>query len=476
MAKRFPFAFRVPAFLFFLLGPFLSSGFAAGRGLEGTWQGTFDSGLASFRIVLEIERSVDGNFRGALHNIDDGIYGEPLEDLMVKGRNLRAGLATGERLELRWVREHLQGTYRAAHGSYQEAGREYPLMLGRGGNWLVPREEKGRYAYSPPFRRPDGWPVADGREARPGWSGLEEGVDKVIRGEFPRVHAVLAAQGGELVLEEYFYGYRREDRHPVHSITKSVFSLLFGIAADKGWVDPREKLGKAFPRTAGQEVPLASVLSMTSGWGCDDWKDSRSCSWGMVASRDWLKFSLALPDRSEPGVFAYCGACLTPLSGLIQERSGRDVEAMARERLFGPLGIPDVRWMRGPNGVTPPAFGLELRPRDLLKLGQLVLQRGEWKERRILSEEWVAEALRIRVPKEKVNGKAGYGYLWWARDVEVKGRKFRVNYAWGVGGQYLLVVPELELVVLVLGGNYKDGKLGANGFRLFEEYLLPAFL
>jgi CubicO group peptidase (beta-lactamase class C family) len=153
-----------------------------------------------------------------------------------------------------------------------------------------------------------------------------------------------------------------------------------------------------------------------------------------------------------------------------------DVEAMARERLFDPLGIADVRWMRGPDGVMPPAFGLELRPRDLLKLGQLVLRGGEWKGRRVLSEGWIAEALQIRIPKDKVNGRAGYGYLWWIRDVEVKGRKFRVHYAWGVGGQYLLVVPELDLAVLVLGGNYKNGKLGTNGFRIFEEHLLPAFL
>jgi CubicO group peptidase (beta-lactamase class C family) len=109
-----------------------------------------------------------------------------------------------------------------------------------------------------------------------------------------------------------------------------------------------------------------------------------------------------------------------------------------------------------------------------LKLGVLYLDQGVWKGRKVISPDWIAQSSSLQIPKSQTNGKNDYGYLWWEREMPVRGEMVRVFFAWGVGGQYLCVVPSLQLVCLVSGGNYKDGRLGANSFKLFQENLLAA--
>jgi CubicO group peptidase (beta-lactamase class C family) len=167
-----------------------------------------------------------------------------------------------------------------------------------------------------------------------------------------------------------------------------------------------------------------------------------------------------------------------PLSVLLEKRSGLTLPDFAQKYLWNPLGIKTVNWFLGPGGVVPASFGLQMRPRDLLKLGSLYLNRGLWKGARILSEDWIDESTRVQIPKAQTNGKNDYGYLWWERDVPAPGGggSVRVFFAWGVGGQYLFVVPSLQMICLVTGGNYKDSRLGANSFKLFQENLLAAAL
>jgi CubicO group peptidase (beta-lactamase class C family) len=456
---------------------------------EATWQGYLDVGRVSFRVALTLQTDASGAVTaGSFNNIDDGIYDAPLRQLSEKSGQLYADLDSGEKLELEFKNGVVQGRYTQASGSFQNPGVVSAFHLKRGDDFLVPKLSadgvpQTLYVYLPPQVLHDGWKTEDWRKAGLDLKPLQEGLQKVLEGTYPHIHSVQVVYRDKLVLDEYFYGYGPEDFHPLQSETKSVFSALVGIAGDQGRLGLDEKLYDFFPEFKNQpgwsdnknQITLRNILTMTSGLACDDWKDASVCSWAMVHSSDWLSFVLAEPVDVEPGSrFRYCGACLLPLSAILEKRSGLSVPDFAQKYLWDPLGIKRVKWFSGPQGVIPVSFGLQMRPRDFLKLGVLYLDQGVWKGRKVISPDWIAQSTSLQIPKSQTNGKNDYGYLWWEREMPVRGEMVRVFFAWGVGGQYLCVVPSLQLVCLVSGGNYKDGRLGANSFKLFQENLLAA--
>jgi CubicO group peptidase (beta-lactamase class C family) len=308
---------------------------------------------------------------------------------------------------------------------------------------------------------------------------MEQVVRHILSRKFPHIHGLLVLKNDRLVLEEYFYGYGPQDPHPVQSVTKSVFSLLFGIAEGQGLLGRSKKLFDYYPASPGKggwdprkdQITLENLLTMTSGLGCDDTKDSDSCSWAMVSSSDWLNFSLSLPIREAPGThFAYCGACLTPLGALLEDKSGLKLPQYAQKYLLGPLGIQAPLWWEGPGNTHSPAFGLALTPREMAKIGCLVLDKGKWKGRQVVPEDWILKSTFIQVPARKTGKEAGYGYLWWVREAPWHGKKLRVLDAWGVGGQHIFIVPGLNLVCVLTGGNYKEGGLN-HSFEVLREVM-----
>ena len=326
----------------------------AGQGLEGGWQGTLDVGLVKFRVALEIQKDGQGQYWAFFNNIDDGIYHAKVSPLSIKGSSFHGQCPAGEVLDLKLNGNHdrLEGSYRQAGGSFQKPGKVSHLALGRGMDYLVPRlDVKGKpvrkFAYHIPEAGSDGWETGDLWNSVADIGAIETGIRKILNGTYPRIHGLCVVHQGKLILDEYFYGYGPDTPHPVQSITKSVFSLLFGIAVDQGRLKPEDKLYDFFPeyrKKPGWEdgkdkITLQTLLTMTSGLGCDDLKDSKSCSWGMVDSPDWLNFTLSLPLSQEPGKrFAYCGACLTPLSAVLAKKSGMQPAGIRREIPVGTLG------------------------------------------------------------------------------------------------------------------------------------------
>jgi len=441
-----------------------------------------------YRVALVLKKAKKG-LQGQFHNVDDGVYKDKLEEAVLADGKLKVVTERGRVLTLAWDgKGGLTGTFSrpldSTEGSFIPKGREVPVHLVRGTAYLDPRQDKAgnavtAYGYHSPADLGDGW---DGRAVTgPAKELLEEGVRKVLDGTIPRVHSLTVVQGGRLVLDEYFRGYDAKTPHPLHSITKSIFSLLFGVAQDRGLLSSEDRLYDLFPQPKGSDwdarkdsLLLSHLLTMTSGFDCDDWK--KGCSWDMVPTKGWDKFILPLPLAHDPGSkFTYCGACLGPLSAALAVRAKMDPLEFARRELFEPLGIKEWKWMRGPSGEVPPAFGLEMRPRDLAKVGLLLLRGGEWKGRKMVSPEWIARSTMTRVAKKKVNGKAGYGYLWWNRDLGEGEKAMNILYAWGVGGQYLFIVPEKDLACVITAGNYKSAEKAAKGLKLFQEWVLPAF-
>lgn len=453
--------------------------------VTGTWEGVIGKGTHQFRVAFVFQ----GN-KGEYHNIDDGIQGEPMTLESLGDGSFRAKTRGGGRLEVKPVASGklLVGNFTQGAGpdSQQSLVGEasYPVTLRQGEDFLRPRllpdgRDQTDYQYTPPPEEGDGWKVGDLNETQ-AKTEIERIVQKILRHQYPYIHSLLLVKDGKLVLDEYFYGYGPGDPHPIQSITKDVFSLLFGIADGQGLCGPDQKLFDFFPsyrsrpgwEVAKDGITLESLLTMTSGLGCDDFKDSNSCSWKMFSSPDWLEFSLSLPIEGKPGShFAYCGACLNPLAAIVEKQSGLSVTAFAQTNLFGPLGIQTPTWWEGPLGFHSPAFGLVLKPRDMAKIGLLVLQKGKWNGRQVVPEKWIEESTAPHVPASMAGKKADYGYLWWERNVIHHGEKLRVLDAWGVGGQHIFIVPALDMVCVMTGGNYKNGRLANNSFRIFHEIL-----
>jgi CubicO group peptidase (beta-lactamase class C family) len=443
----------------------------------GSWRGVMGSGTHHFQVAFEFSEET-----GFYDNLDDGIYDEPLTFDTQDGE-LLAKTRGGGRLKLDYFPgcPSMTGTFTQGEGADgQESlvgnGSSYPITLTRGDERLHPRPVT-TYAYVPPPLKTDGLEVGDLREQPIQLQGFQNLIQNVLTGNEKHLHSLLVLKDDRLVLEEYFYGYGPDEAHPVQSATKRIFSLLLGPALEKGWLRPNQKLYDLFPdRRAStpwdarkDNITLKHLLTMTSGASCDDWDEDKGCSWDMVASGDWARFSFGLPLARKPGTrFAYCGACLSPLVELLERRSGMNVTAYADQVLFKPLGIESPAWWEGPNGFHSPAFGLSLKPRDMAKIGQLVLHRGKWKDLQVVPESWIAEST-----SKQVVGTPGkrpdYGYLWWERNVIAQGRVRRVLEAWGVGGQYIFIVPDGGVVVVMTGGDTKDGRTSGRCWRLFKR-------
>ncbi len=475
----------LPALLFLVFPALVQS-----KGLNGVWQGILDVGLVRFRIALEINADSPKKPQVLFDNIDDGLYDLPLQVLSIKSDGLKARLNSGQTLSLRLNPQNHQlvGAYLQTSGNFEKAGISSPLTLTVGKDYLFPRldsngREVTRYQYHPPEEKND-WET--GTIPAQGVSLIESGIQQILNGTFPHIHGVVMIQKGRFLLDESFYGYASSDLHPVQSITKSVFSLLFGIARDKGLLQTSQKLYDYFPSYRSQpswdpgknQITLEQLLTMSSGLGCDDWNDPQACSWGMVQSEDWLDFVLSKPLAREPGShFAYCGACLLPLSVILEKTSGMSIPEFAQKNLFDPLGIYSAQWVEAPSAgttVVPVSFGLSMSPVDLAKIGQLVLNRGKWEGRPIVSQDWMKQSTTCRVLREQTNKKYDDGYLWWETEVALKGQKVKTILGWGVGGNYLFIVPDQDLVCVISAGNYNDSKAAQGSWKLFQDYILPS--
>lgn len=317
----------------------------------------------------------------------------------------------------------------------------------------------------------DGWAVA-----APADVGLSpDAVDAVYRrffseGEFYNAQALLIVRDGRLVAEGYARGPGDRPRlHHVQSITKSVTSLVFGILHDDGvFADVHEPLGTVLPdssfggRPEAKEITLHHLLTMSSGLELDNHRFAVELL--MRRPRNQDRYLLSRPFYAAPGErFRYRDADPQLLSYAIQARTGRTLEDHAVERLFRPLGIQDHHWEENADGVTLGGAGLWLRPRDLAKLGQLVLDRGVWDGRQVVSADWVARSTGVQIEvgeEDPVTSGFAYGYYWWIVP------ELEAFTAWGHGGQYVFVVPGARLVVVMtalpdsdnrnVGGELKD--------------------
>lgn len=311
------------------------------------------------------------------------------------------------------------------------------------------------------------------------------------------LHAALMVRHGKIVYERYFTG---EDRaggtslgrvafhagleHDVRSISKSVISLLFGIARDRGLVKSLdESVFSYFPEYANLKTPekerinLRHLLTMSAGLAWNEYisyNDPANSERRMMDAPDRIRYVLEQPIvRPAGATYNYNGGLTALLAAILQKTAGRQADDFASEVLFGPLGIRDVEWRRYSDG-TPNMSGLRMRPRDLAKIGQLVLNGGTWNDSRIVSKAWTEESTGPHVHGE---GLFFYGYQWWLGRSLVNRQEVKWTSAVGWGGQRMYIVPSLDLVVVVMAGLYDNPVLQPIvGEIILRRYALSAAL
>ncbi|WP_439894081.1 serine hydrolase domain-containing protein (plasmid) [Ralstonia sp. 25C] len=344
-----------------------------------------------------------------------------------------------------------------------------------------------------PAQLNDGWQI----EASPAAAGLDaRRLCTVLRnladGE-ANIHSLLIARHGRLVAEVYHAGkdervkdlfrttrtFDANTLHDIRSISKSVTSLLWGIAQGQGKTPPLDApVLSLFPELANlnrdgrQAITLSQMLSMSSGLAWNEWRATslfNNDEFGLFWHTSQVHYVFDRPMAAPAGTqFNYNGGNTAVLAQLLAERVGMSLPEYARKQLFEPLGITDWEWVEDYRG-RPLAFaGLRLHPRDLVRIGQLVLQRGQWNGRQVVPAEWIADSTR---PHIDTGMGLQYGYQWWLGEVDAGG----MHQGWiggiGNGGQRLWILPGLDMVIVTTAGDYNQRASWKQAATLFDQVM-----
>lgn len=339
-----------------------------------------------------------------------------------------------------------------------------------------------------PKKLNDGWEVASLSDA-----GLKpEVIETSLNSHDPKLDAVLLVKDGKLVAEQYYNGYTIDKQHKVWSITKVITGIVTGIAIDEKAINSDKDsiykyLGNyTIPKPSIKEITIGNILSMTSGFSWKELGGPGSVNYELPYQSDWIANVLSQPHSSPGKEFSYNTGSYMLLAAVIKNATGKQAEELAKEKLFGPLGISNYQWdkqsefwtktkgdelkgAREPGEIKYAAefaaysntgSGLHMLPRDMAKIGQLHLDGGKWKGVQIISSDWVKRSTQEQFPGSE------YGYGWRLRSYEQDGKKYDAWYASGFGQQAIIVIPSLQMVIVYAQHHYDSMP---EGERLMNE-------
>jgi len=344
------------------------------------------------------------------------------------------------------------------------------------------------YIYQVPKNCGDGWKTGHLIEAGFDMHIMEEMGFRILNKiNFPNIHSIIIIKGGKIIFEEYYYNYDKNMKHDLRSASKSFTSLLAGVAIENNFINSvYEKVYPFFPEYPSfdywdarkNKMDIDDLLTMRSGLDSDDWQfeESPGSEYYLYQSADWIKFMLDLPMVTDPGeTFAYSSGGVVVIGGIITNVTGMSITQFSNQYLFAPLGIIDFKWQIHSFG-TNTGGNLELCPRDMARFGYMILKGGVWKNKKIVSREWLEKSVfsYVNIPNNTTWG-CEYGYLWWISKVFINNREIQSFGASGNGGQIIQIFPGLDMVVVFTGGNYYPNDNGYP-YKLMEEFILPALL
>lgn len=342
---------------------------------------------------------------------------------------------------------------------------------------VIPRLDRAVRPDEPPYWPTDGWQTSSPETQGIDSAKLAQAMLSWQEQDIP-IHSLMLIRNGYKVADATFYPYDGQSAHDVASVTKSVMSILIGIAVDQGKLSLDDKMVSFFPdRTIAnldarkEAITVRHLVGMSSGLDCLIDGQENNTVMAMFASADFAQFALDRPMSSEPGSqFFYCSSAFHLLSPILQQATGMTALEFAQQNLFEPLGIEDTPWPTDPQGYNIGFGSISLHPQDMAKLGLLFLQKGQWEGEQIVSRDWVEEATsaQMNAPDQAPNP---YGYGWWA-DADRKGAFF----AGGRLGQYIMVYPEWDMILVTTGGGFEIEQIEESLLSIFNdmENQLPA--
>ncbi len=309
------------------------------------------------------------------------------------------------------------------------------------------------------------WPVSP-----PGKQGFDPAIlarlDAHIQSKLPHLRSLLIARHGRLVYERYYGDASRDGPHNMHSMTKSLSSALVGIALKKGYIGSLEEKALGYlpglrgaaadPRAAN--ITIRNLLTMSSGI------DEIPLSFDK-GRNDPLRDVVGRLLIFKPGAgFRYSSAAAHVLGGVLRAATRQSVFTFAQTELFRPLGMEQITWYADSTGLQSGGMSALFRSRDILKFGELYLRRGKWHGSELIAPAFIEDSVKEHNTGDFYGEKARYGYMWWIADTGY--------YARGYGGQYLMVIPKADMVVLCTS-DWKRPEYPEH-FALMNDFVLPA--
>ena len=368
-----------------------------------------------------------------------------------------------------------------------------------GGTSAPPPPPPAAFSYTVPEDIGDGWQVGDLATEGFDTQRVVDMMDRILDETYPGIDSVAIVRNNRLLL--YWYDRGREldqydawinnttrERHVLHSTSKSFTSALIGIAIDQGHIGSTQvKFLDLFdytdydnwdPRKA--DITLEDALTMRFGFQWDEWSrpytDPQNDLVNLETNNfDWPKALLDLPLATDPGTaFAYNTAGTIAIGKALENATGERLGQFANTYLFFPMQITDARWW-SPNNLANGGSGLFLRTRDLAKFGQLYLGGGAWQGQQLISADWIADSVVRRVDFSNVPSfSEGYGYQWWLDELPYGSQMLETWVTSGFGGQYIFVVPGLELVVAFTGHNYENADGISSLYTMMRSHIMAA--
>lgn len=312
---------------------------------------------------------------------------------------------------------------------------------------------------------------------------------KIAEERFDAINGIVVIKKGKLLIEEYFNGTTRDSLHNVKSVGKSFASTILGIAIEEKFIKNEDVLLKDFYNLKSfknyspkkDSVTLKSLLTMSSGFlGNDDDYRSLGTEDRMQSTDNWVKFTLDLPMHKDKIIgkdYHYFTAGVGLLGDILHKSVPGGLVSYADKKLFAPLGITNYKWFYTPQNIAYMGGGIELPTIDFAKFGQLYKNKGKWKGKQILTEEWVEKSLAKQVSQAYAGIKNGYyGYLFWNKIYTVDGKDYEVSFSTGSGGNKIFIFKDIPFVVVLTASSYGWRSAHTNADRIMIDYILPAVL
>jgi CubicO group peptidase (beta-lactamase class C family) len=452
------------------------------------WRGQVAPLDEAFTLYLKVGEGPDGTTSVFLRNPERniGVYANLVRLTRDGGKVSLIGRPRGSDKDV----EIAEGAYDADNEmlSVNIRGGTYDFTRAGEDSDFYPRGARpAPYAYHPPVDKHDGWTVGSVDQVGVSRAGIARFVDFLTSTPIdglhaPEIHGVLIARHGKLVVEEYFHGEYGDKLHDTRSAAKSLASVLIGAAIQDGVkLSPSTQVYRAMGVDAAgldprkRAMTLENLLNMASGFYCDDGDakapGNENVMQDQTGQPDWYRYALDLPIASAPGgPSIYCSTNPNLAGGVLAKVSGQRLEDMFDRLIAEPMQFGRYALTLQPTGEPYMGGGSQFLPRDFMKLGQLMLDGGTWHGRRIVGRDWVA---RSSATPRDLSG-IHYGYLWWGVDLPHEGGTLKAYFAAGNGGQVVMVVPALDLVVAVYGGNYSDKVMYDTQRVYVPTYVIPA--